>query len=134
MSAPLTRQLICHGLVSSRLLNPVVATSSIRFFIIDDNVPEEVKQERANEIMELQSQISWELNQEKIGKTFKVVVDRKEGDYFVGRTEFDSPDVDNEVLIDASKTYLKTGEFATVIITDAADFDLYAEAVKNVNL
>ena len=103
-------------------------------FNLEDNVPEEVKQERANEIMELQSQISWELNQEKIGKTFKVVVDRKEGDYFVGRTEFDSPDVDNEVLIDASKTYLKTGEFATVIITDAADFDLYAEAVKNVNL
>ncbi len=94
---------------------------------LDDNVPEEVKQERANEIMELQSQISWELNQEKIGKTFKVVIDRKEGDYFVGRTEFDSPDVDNEVLINATKTYLKTGEFTTVKITKAADFDLYGE-------
>lgn len=92
-----------------------------------DNVPEDVKQERANTIMELQSQISWELNQEKIGKTFKVVIDRKEGDYFVGRTEFDSPDVDNEVLIDATKIYLKTGEFTTVKITDAADFDLYGE-------
>ncbi|MCF6296223.1 MAG: 30S ribosomal protein S12 methylthiotransferase RimO [Flavobacteriaceae bacterium] len=92
-----------------------------------DDVPEAVKQERANTIMELQSQISWELNQEKIGKTFKVVIDRKEGDYFVGRTEYDSPDVDNEVLINATKTYLKTGEFATVKITKAADFDLYGE-------
>ncbi|MCK0110152.1 30S ribosomal protein S12 methylthiotransferase RimO [Flavobacteriaceae bacterium S0825] len=96
---------------------------------LEDDVPQEVKQERANEIMEIQSQISWELNQEKIGQEFKVVIDRKEGDYFVGRTEFDSPDVDNEVLIDATKTYLKTGEFATVKITDAADFDLYAEVV-----
>ncbi|OBX23187.1 MULTISPECIES: 30S ribosomal protein S12 methylthiotransferase RimO [Bizionia] len=96
-------------------------------FNLVDDVPEEVKQERANEIMEIQSQISWELNQSKIGETFKVVIDRKEGEYFVGRTEYDSPDVDNEVLIDASKTYLKTGEFATVTITEAADFDLYAE-------
>ena len=96
-------------------------------FKLEDNVPEEVKQERANEIMEIQAQISWELNQEKIGKTFKVVIDRKEGNYFVGRTEFESPDVDNEVLIDATKIYLKTGQFATVKITDAADFDLYAE-------
>ncbi len=96
---------------------------------LEDDVPEEVKQERANEIMEIQSQISWELNQEKIGKEFKVVIDRKEGDYFVGRTEFDSPDVDNEVLIDATKTYLKTGEFTKVIITDAADFDLYGDVV-----
>jgi ribosomal protein S12 methylthiotransferase len=94
-----------------------------------DDVPQEIKQARANEIMELQSQISWELNQAKIGQTFRVVIDRKEGEYFVGRTEFDSPDVDNEVLIDASKVYLKTGEFAVVKITDAADFDLYAEVV-----
>jgi len=98
-------------------------------FNLEDNVPEEVKQQRANEIMELQSQISWELNQQKIGKEFKVVIDRKEGNYFVGRTEYDSPDVDNEVLIDATQTYLKTGEFAQVKITDAADFDLYAEVV-----
>ena len=97
---------------------------------LEDDVPQEVKQERANEIMEIQSQISWELNQTKIGKTFKVAIDRKEGSYFVGRTEFDSPDVDNEVLIDASKTYLKTGEFYDVIITEAADFDLYGEIIK----
>src|SRR5690554_4802133 len=96
---------------------------------LEDDVPEEVKQDRANQIMEIQSQISWELNQAKIGQTLKVVIDRKEGEYFVGRTEFDSPDVDNEVLIDASKTYLKTGEFTTVKITDAADFDLYGEVV-----
>jgi ribosomal protein S12 methylthiotransferase len=98
-------------------------------FNLEDDVPEDVKLARANEIMEIQSQISWELNQAKIGETFKVVIDRKEGAYFVGRTEFDSPDVDNEVLIDATKTYLKTGEFATVKITEAADFDLYAEVV-----
>jgi len=99
-------------------------------FNLEDDVPQEVKQERANEIMEIQSQISWELNQEKIGQEFKVVIDRKEGQYFVGRTEFDSPDVDNEVLIDATKTYLKTGEFATVKVIEAADFDLYAEVVQ----
>ncbi|SHI60141.1 30S ribosomal protein S12 methylthiotransferase RimO [Algibacter luteus] len=96
---------------------------------LEDDVPEEVKIERANQIMEIQSQISWELNQQKIGKTFKVVIDRKEGNYFIGRTEFDSPDVDNEVLIDATKTYLKTGEFARVKIIEAEDFDLYAEVV-----
>ena len=98
-------------------------------FNLEDDVPQDVKQARANEIMELQSQISWVLNQAKIGQTLRVVVDRKDGQYFVGRTEFDSPDVDNEVLIDASKVYLKTGEFATVTITQAADFDLYAEVV-----
>ncbi|WP_299525132.1 30S ribosomal protein S12 methylthiotransferase RimO [Winogradskyella sp.] len=94
-----------------------------------DDVPENVKMQRANEIMEIQSQISWELNQAKIGQEFKVVIDRKEGNYFVGRTEFDSPDVDNEVLINAANTYLKTGEFTTVKIIDAEDFDLYAEVV-----
>lgn len=98
-------------------------------FNLEDDVPEDVKQERANEIMEIQSQISWELNQEKIGNEFKVVIDRKEGNYFVGRTEFDSPDVDNEVLIDASKHYLKTGDFTIIKITDAADFDLYGEPI-----
>lgn len=92
---------------------------------LEDNVPEEVKQERANEIMEIQAQISWELNQEKVGKTFTCVIDRKEGNYFVGRTEFDSPDVDNEVLVDAKKYYLKTGDFASIKIEEAADFDLY---------
>ncbi|RXG16096.1 SSU ribosomal protein S12P methylthiotransferase [Leeuwenhoekiella aestuarii] len=97
---------------------------------LEDDVPEDVKMERANEIMALQSQISWELNQEKIGKEFRIVIDRKEGNYFVGRTEFDSPDVDNEVLIDASQHYLKTGEYTWVKITEAEDFDLYAEPVK----
>lgn len=97
---------------------------------LEDDVPEEVKIDRANQIMEVQSQISWELNQEKIGKEFKVVIDRKEGNYFVGRTEFDSPDVDNEVLIDATKTYLKTGEFTKVKIVEAEDFDLYAEVIS----
>ncbi len=92
---------------------------------LEDDVPDEVKQERANEIMEIQSQISWELNQQKIGQTFKVIIDRKEGNYFIGRTEFDSPDVDNEVLIDATEIYLKTGEYYNIKITDAADFDLY---------
>ncbi len=94
---------------------------------LEDNVPEEVKQERANEIMELQSQISWELNQQKIGQTFRCIIDRKEGNYFIGRTEFDSPDVDNEVLIDAAKHYVKQGEFVDIKITEAADFDLYGE-------
>ncbi len=98
-------------------------------FNLQDDVPQEVKQQRANEIMEIQSQISWELNQEKIGQELKVVIDRKEGDYFVGRSEFDSPDVDNEVLINAKQTYLKTGAFAKVKITDAADFDLYATVI-----
>ncbi|PSG88621.1 30S ribosomal protein S12 methylthiotransferase RimO [Aurantibacter aestuarii] len=97
---------------------------------LEDDVPQDVKQQRANEIMEIQSQISWELNQEKIGKEFKVVIDRKEGNYFVGRTEFDSPDVDNEVLIDAKETYLKTGDYYTVKVTEAEDFDLYAEVSK----
>ncbi|AXT53339.1 30S ribosomal protein S12 methylthiotransferase RimO [Aquimarina sp. BL5] len=96
---------------------------------LENDVPEDVKMDRANEIMEIQSQISWELNQQKIGQEFKVVIDRKEGPYFVGRTEFDSPDVDNEVLIDASKFYLKTGEYTTVKIYEAEDFDLYGELV-----
>ncbi|HET8838168.1 MAG TPA: 30S ribosomal protein S12 methylthiotransferase RimO [Flavobacteriaceae bacterium] len=98
-------------------------------YLLEDDVPEETKQARANEIMEIQSQISWELNQEKIGKTFRCAIDRKEGNYFVGRTEFDSPDVDNEVLIDASKHYLKTGDFATIKIIEASDFDLYGVPV-----
>lgn len=98
------------------------------FNLIDD-VPEEVKQARAAEIMDIQAQISWDLNQEKIGKTFTCIIDRKEGQYFIGRTEFDSPDVDNEVLIDAAKHYLKTGDFAKIKITDATEFDLYGEPV-----
>lgn len=96
---------------------------------LKDDVPEEVKLARANEIMEIQSQISWELNQEKIGKTFRCLIDRKEGNYFVGRTEYDSPDVDNEVLIDAKKHYVKIGDFVEVKIIDATDYDLYGEPV-----
>lgn len=99
---------------------------------LEDDVPEDVKQDRANEIMEIQSQISWELNQLKIGQTYKVIIDRKRGNYFVGRTEFDSPDVDNEVLIDADKHYLSVGSFTTVTITDAEDFDLYGTPVEKV--
>ncbi|MDX1769053.1 MAG: 30S ribosomal protein S12 methylthiotransferase RimO [Arenibacter troitsensis] len=95
-----------------------------------DDVPEEVKQQRASEIMELQSQISWELNQEKVGKTLRCIIDRKEGKYFVGRSEFDSPDVDNEVLVDATKHYLKVGEFVDLHIFEAADFDLYGEPIQ----
>ncbi|WP_353169263.1 30S ribosomal protein S12 methylthiotransferase RimO [Flavobacterium sp.] len=98
-------------------------------YLLEDDVPEEVKQYRAAQIMDIQAQISWELNQEKIGQTFKCVIDRKEGEHFVGRTEFDSPDVDNEVLIDASKFYLKTGDFVNLKIIDATEFDLYAEPV-----
>ena len=97
---------------------------------LEDDVPEEVKLARANEIMEIQSQISWELNQQKVGKTFRCLIDRKEGNYFVGRTEYDSPDVDNEVLIDAKKHYVKTGDFVEVKIIDATDYDLYGEPVR----
>lgn len=99
-------------------------------YSLEDDVPQEVKQQRAQEIMDLQAQISWDLNQEKIGKTFKCIIDRKEGMYFVGRTEFDSPDVDNEVLIDATQHYVKVGDFCEVEITDATEFDLYAVPVK----
>lgn len=98
------------------------------FNLIDD-VPQDVKESRVEEIMELQSQISWEKNQEKIGKTFKCIFDRKEGNYFVGRTEFDSPDVDNTVLVDAKDVYLSIGQFANVKITAAEEFDLYGEIV-----
>ena len=98
-------------------------------FNLEDDVPEEVKMERANQIMALQSDISWALNQEKIGKQYRVVIDRKEGEYYVGRTEYDSPDVDNEVLIAAQDGYLRQGDFYSVRITDAEDFDLYAEVL-----
>ena len=69
------------------------------------------------------------MNQEKIGQTFRCIIDRKEGAHFVGRTEFDSPDVDNEVLIDASKFYLKTGEFVMIKVIEATEFDLFAEPI-----
>lgn len=94
-------------------------------FSFEDDVPDEIKQERADAVMELQTQISQELNEKKIGKTFKVLVDRKEGGFFIGRTEHDSPEVDNEVLIDATESYARIGDFVEVEVTDATEFDLY---------
>jgi ribosomal protein S12 methylthiotransferase len=100
-------------------------------YVLEDDVSVDVKFRRVNEIMELQSQISWELNQEKIGKTFRCLFDRKDGEYFYGRTEFDSPDVDNDVLVDATKHYIKIGEFIDITIYDAGDYDLYGTPVKS---
>ncbi|SDX30184.1 SSU ribosomal protein S12P methylthiotransferase [Lutibacter oricola] len=96
---------------------------------LEDNIPDEIKQQRVNEIMELQSQISFDVNQEKVGKELKVLIDRKDGNHFIGRTEFDSPDVDNEVLIDATKHYVQVGKFAQIKITSATEFDLYGEPI-----
>ena len=96
-----------------------------------DDVPAEVKQERANRLMELQQEISLDINREKIGREMKVLIDRKEGGYFIGRTEYDSPEVDNEVLVSAEGNYLRMGDFATIKITDATEFDLYGEPVAN---
>ena len=98
-------------------------------YSLEDDVPDEVKRQRADEIMELQSGISYELNQEKIGKTFKVLFDRIEGDYFIGRTEFDSPEVDNEVLVKKADGYVSIGDFAMVQITSADHYDLYGKFV-----
>ena len=99
-------------------------------YSMEDNVPEEVKEARKDEIMEIQMGISEELNLAKIGQTYKVLIDRKEGGYFIGRTEHDSPEVDNEVLINAEKTYLRNGDFVNVKITDSAEFDLFGEVVS----
>ena len=96
-----------------------------------DDVSENVKHTRMNEIMEIQSQISFDLNQNKINKVFNCVIDRKEGVNYVGRTEFDSPDVDNEVLVDATQYYLKIGEFVKLKIVSATEFDLYAVPIEN---
>lgn len=95
----------------------------------DDDVPEDEKRRRADAIMELQSGISYELNQKKVGKTYKVLFDRVEGDYFVGRTEFDSPEVDNEVLVKKSEHYVRIGDFALVEITSADHYDLYGKVI-----
>ncbi|MGF7080846.1 30S ribosomal protein S12 methylthiotransferase RimO [Mucilaginibacter sp. UYCu711] len=95
-----------------------------------DDVPEEVKQARADAIMEIQQEISFEKNQERIGNTYKVLIDKKDGPYFVGRTEYDSPEVDNEVLIDATVDYATIGSFVNVKIDTAEDFDLYGHIVK----
>ena len=97
--------------------------------VLDDDISDEIKKARQEEIMDLQTHISWELNQKKIGDTFKVLFDRKEGNYFIGRTEFDSPDVDNEVLVNATETYIRMGDFANVLVEKTDHFDLYGVVV-----
>jgi ribosomal protein S12 methylthiotransferase len=96
---------------------------------LNDDIPAEEKQERVDIIMELQQGISDELNQKKLGNTYKVLFDRKESGYFIGRTQYDSPEVDNEVLVSADE-YLRLGDFADVKITSAAEFDLYGTLIK----
>ena len=95
-----------------------------------DDVPEEVKQERVETIMAIQQEISFDINQDKVGRTFKVLIDKKEGNYLTGRTEYDSPEVDNEVLIDTRISYASPGSFVQVKIDRAEDFDLYGQIVK----
>jgi ribosomal protein S12 methylthiotransferase len=98
--------------------------------LLQDDVPEKIKKKRADAVMAVQQEISYNLNQQKIGKEFKVLFDRKDGEYFVGRTEFDSPDVDNEVLVKADEnTYVRIGDFAKVRVTEASDFDLYGDLI-----
>ena len=99
-------------------------------YTMEDNVPENVKLERAERVMELQESISEEINSQKVGKTLRVLIDRKEGGQFIGRTEHDSPEVDNEVLIDASEHYLRIGDFANILIEKATAFDLYGKPVN----
>lgn len=99
-------------------------------YTMEDNVPENVKLERAERVMELQESISEEINSQKVGKTLRVLIDRKEGGQFIGRTEHDSPEVDNEVLIDASEHYLRVGDFANILIEKATAFDLYGKPVN----
>jgi ribosomal protein S12 methylthiotransferase len=95
----------------------------------EDDVPDEVKAARANALMEVQQDISFQKNLNKIGNTYKVLFDRKDGDHFVGRTEYDSPEVDNEVLIDAKTDYIRIGDFAEVEIQNAEPFDLFGKVV-----
>jgi ribosomal protein S12 methylthiotransferase len=98
-------------------------------FNLVDDVPQELKEARVEEIMALQHELSHDLNQAKVGQELNVLFDRKEGQYFVGRTEFDSPEVDNEVLVDASKHFVRIGDFAKVCIDSAEEFDLYATPI-----
>ncbi len=100
-------------------------------YSFDDDVSEETKQERANAVMEVQEEISMNINEEKIGKTFKVLIDRMEAGNFIGRTEHDSPEVDNEVIISSDESYLRIGDFADIKITEATAFDLYGEPIRN---
>ncbi len=99
-------------------------------YSMDDEVPESIKKERAQTLMEVQEEISLHLNEQKIGQTFKVLIDRVEGGYFIGRTEQDSPEVDNEVLIHSDKQYARLGDFVQVKITDATEFDLYGSIMN----
>jgi len=99
-------------------------------YSMEDTIPQEVKEERQAEIMAIQEGISAELNEAKIGNTYKVLFDRKEGGYFIGRTEHDSPEVDNEVMVSAKDQYVRIGDFANVKINDAAEFDLFGDIVK----
>jgi ribosomal protein S12 methylthiotransferase len=99
-------------------------------FTLKDDVSEKIKKERADAVMQIQQEISYNLNQSKVGQTYKVLFDRKENEFFIGRTEFDSPDVDNEVLVKADKdTYVRIGDFANVKINEASDFDLYGNLI-----
>ncbi len=99
------------------------------YLFVDDVSPED-KAERANRIMDIQQSISFEHNQKRVGKIMRVLFDRKEGEYFVGRTEYDSPEVDNEVLVDAKDQYVRIGDFANIEITDAEEYDLYGKVVE----
>lgn len=99
-------------------------------YTLEDDVAQEIKESRVEQIMEVQQEISYEKNQNKIGKTFKVLVDRVDGDYFIGRTEYDSPEVDNEVVLDAKVDYARIGDFVQVKVDRAEDFDLYGGIVK----
>jgi ribosomal protein S12 methylthiotransferase len=99
-------------------------------YTMKDDVPDEVKQQRLEAIMELQEGISEEINAEKVGKKYRVLIDRFEGGQYVGRTEHDSPEVDNEVLINSNDSYLRVGDFCEVVITSASAFDLYAKPIK----
>jgi ribosomal protein S12 methylthiotransferase len=99
-------------------------------YLLNDDVPEDVKQDRAQTVMEVQENISAEINEEKVGKTFKVLIDRLEGGKFIGRTEHDSPEVDNEVIISADENYLRIGDFVNIKITEASAFDLIGEPVN----
>lgn len=100
-------------------------------FTLKDDVQQKEKQRRADAVMKVQQKISAELNKKMIGKTFKVLFDKKEGNYFIGRTEFDSPDVDNTILVDAKKNYVRMGDFVNVKIASAKEYDLYGEVINN---
>ncbi len=114
------------GLTAS-VCSPTPTKKNTHAYKLDDDVPDDVKKDRANRIMEIQREISEELNAAKVGQTFRVLFDKTEGGYFVGRTEFDSPDVDNEVLVPVEGNYVRMGDFAQVTVTEAQEYDLYGE-------